>query len=43
MRSYVHQGAAVLEALAYNGDAAGLTLAELCARHRLDDVVGLLA
>ena len=36
-------GLSALEALPYNGDAARLTLAELCARHRLDDVVGLLA
>ena len=36
-------GLCALEALPYNRDAARLTLAELCARHRLDDVIGLLA
>jgi len=36
-------GLSALEALPYNDAAARLTLATLCARHRLDDVVGLLA
>ena len=36
-------GLSALEALPYNGEAARLTLAKLCARHRLDDVIGLLA
>jgi hypothetical protein len=36
-------GLSALEALPYNGEAARRTLAELCARHRLDDVIGLLA
>ena len=36
-------GLSALEALPYNRDAARQTLAELCARHRLDDVIGLLA
>jgi hypothetical protein len=35
-------GLSALEALPYNRDAARLTLSELCARHRLDDVIGLL-
>ncbi|MEA2192967.1 MAG: hypothetical protein QOI73_3088 [Solirubrobacteraceae bacterium] len=35
-------GLSALEALPYNRDAARMTLAELCERHRLDDVVGLL-
>ncbi len=36
-------GLSALEALPYNREGARVTLTELCARHRLDDVVGLLA
>lgn len=36
-------GLCALEALPYNREAARVTLCELCARHSLDDVVGLLA
>jgi hypothetical protein len=39
----LRRGLAALEALPANGAAARRELAELCERHRLDGVVGLLA
>ncbi|TMM02395.1 MAG: hypothetical protein E6G10_10210 [Actinobacteria bacterium] len=36
-------GVTALEALPHNPDAAKIVLSELCLRHRLDGVIGLLA